>query len=117
MSKRKGRKPALNSEIKSVLRAPDEAERELEASLSEDEEAPAVSAGDGQEDESLPLDVLSEVGASEDADAARALADEPSESTSRPPRGSRRLRSVQARAGERAVEAPDADAADADAPD
>ena len=52
MSKRKGRKPARSSEIKSVLRAPPEGENELEAEGGE--------AADGESD-SLPLDVLAEV--------------------------------------------------------
>jgi segregation and condensation protein B len=89
MSKRKGRKPARSSEIKSVLRAPPEGENELEAEGAE------------AEADTLPLDVLAEViepeGAAEgepDESAAESEPAPPVESAPAP--RARRLRAVRA---------------------
>jgi segregation and condensation protein B len=89
MSKRKGRKPARSSEIKSVLRAPPEGENELEAEAAE------------AESDTLPLDVLAEViepeGAVEgepDESAAESEPAPPVESAPAP--RARRLRAVRA---------------------
>jgi segregation and condensation protein B len=85
MSKRKGRKPARSSEIKSVLRAPPEGENELEAEAAE------------AESDTLPLDVLAEV-----IEPEGAVEGEPDESEPAPPVESapapraRRLRAVRA---------------------
>jgi segregation and condensation protein B len=106
MSKRKGRKPALNSEIKSIMRAPDEAESELEGPLEQHEGKEAAQASDDDElleDESLPLDVLSEVGAGDEGALLGPPPEEPSESSVRPPKRSRRSSIVAARASEVAV--------------